>query len=153
MSKIQSDLVTRRTLALAGVAMVSGLALPATAAETTHEPVVRSVEALRRAMLGADKSGLDTLLGRNLSFGHSNGVVQTKGEFMEAVLGRKEVFKSITLTEQTVRVVGPSAIVRQTFASDLELEGKPLSVKLGELQVWQKQGNAWFLIARQAFKA
>jgi hypothetical protein len=71
---------------------------------------------------------------------------------MRAVLGRKEVFKTIALTNQTVQPVGSSAIVRQTFAANLELEGRPLSVVLGELQVWQQQPTGWRMFARQAFR-
>jgi hypothetical protein len=114
--------------------------------------VGKAVEGLRKAMIEADKGGLNSLLSPQLSFGHSNGVVQTKAEFMDSVLGRKEVFKSIALTNQSIKAIGSSAVVRQTFASNLELEGKPLSVVLGELQVWQASGNGWQMIARQAFK-
>lgn len=151
-----TTLISRRTMALTGLALVSGASAasaPAEAATPSDPSLARSVEALRLSMIAADKAGLDLLLGKNLSFGHSNGLVQTKDEFMGAVLSRKEIFKSITLTDQSTRFVGNNAIVRQTFASDLELEGKPLSVKLGELQIWLKQGASWRLIARQAFKA
>jgi hypothetical protein len=151
-TKAISGVMSRRTVTLSGLALLGGAsATPATAAPDAG--VTRSVEALRKAMVDADKAGLDHALGKNLSFGHSNGLVQTKDEFMAAVLSRKEVFKSITLTDQTVNVIGNNAIVRQTFASDLELEGKPLSVKLGELQIWLKVSTGWRLIARQAFKA
>jgi hypothetical protein len=146
--------MTRRDWAMLATAAAGYVSLTSVAhAEgLTDTSVSRSVELLRKAMLGADKSGLEALLAPELSFGHSNGVVQTKAEFMGAVLGRKEVFKTITLTDHSAQAVGNSAIVRQIFTSDLDLEGRPLSVKLGELQIWQKQKSGWRLIARQAFK-
>ena len=33
-----------------------------------------------------------------------------------------------------------------------ETDGKPTSVKIGALQVWQKQDGTWALLARQGFK-
>ena len=133
-----------------GAWLASGVSV---ASEGLHDTSVsHSVEALRKAMIGADKGQLDALLAPGLSFGHSNGVVQTKAEFMGAVIGRKEVFKSIALSDHSSAVVGSTAIVRQVFASDIDLEGKPISVRLGELQIWQKNASKWRLIARQAFK-
>ena len=33
-----------------------------------------------------------------------------------------------------------------------ELDGKATSTKINVMQVWQKQGNAWKLLARQAVR-
>jgi hypothetical protein len=145
--------ITRRGWAIGAVACYGATTNFAQAEGLEDTSVSRTVEQLRLAMIGADKKALEALLAPELSFGHSNGLVQTKAEFMGAVLGRKEVFKTITLTDHSASPVGSTAIVRQIFASDLELEGKPLSVKLGELQIWQKHKTSWRLIARQAFKA
>jgi hypothetical protein len=145
--------MTRRDWAVGALASFAATTNFAQAEGLADTSVSRSVEALRLAMIGADKNALEALLAPELSFGHSNGLVQTKAEFMGAVLSRKEVFKTISLTDHSAHSVGTNSIVRQIFASDLELEGKPLSVKLGELQIWQRQKAAWRMIARQAFKA
>jgi ketosteroid isomerase-like protein len=49
-------------------------------------------------------------------------------------------------------VVGDAAIVRHLYESESETEGTPTSVKIGALQVWQKQDGTWKLLARQGFK-
>jgi ketosteroid isomerase-like protein len=49
-------------------------------------------------------------------------------------------------------VVGDAAIVRHLYESESETDGKPTSVKIGALQVWQKQDGTWKLLARQGFK-
>jgi len=38
------------------------------------------------------------------------------------------------------------------LASESETDGKPSSVKIGVLQVWQKQSGNWKLLARQSFR-
>ena len=42
--------------------------------------------------------------------------------------------------------------MRHVFTAETEANGKPGSAKVGVLQVWQKQGADWKLLARQAFK-
>jgi len=49
-------------------------------------------------------------------------------------------------------VAGNNAIARHTFAVEFESEGKPGTAKIGVMQVWTKQGAAWKLLARQAFR-
>jgi len=48
--------------------------------------------------------------------------------------------------------VGSDAIARHTWASESETDGKLTSTKIGVLQVWQKQGGTWQLLARQSVR-
>jgi len=58
----------------------------------------------------------------------------------------------IDLTEQTIKVSGNTAIVRHILSGNTNDGGKPGTVKLGVLTIWQKQKGQWRLLARQAFK-
>jgi ketosteroid isomerase-like protein len=58
-----------------------------------------------------------------------------------------------TITDQSVRVVDNAAIVRHTLTGDTNDSGKPGKVGIKMLQVWQKQGGQWKLLARQAVRA
>jgi ketosteroid isomerase-like protein len=49
-------------------------------------------------------------------------------------------------------VVGNNAVARHLYVSESEMDGKPNSVKIGVLQVWQKQDGNWKLLARQGYK-
>jgi hypothetical protein len=49
-----------------------------------------------------------------LSYGHSGGVVESKALFVN-VLSRKTIYKSITLSEPSVVIVGNNAIARHIF--------------------------------------
>jgi hypothetical protein len=79
-------------------------------------------------------------------------VIQTKAEFVDVIASKKTVYKSIVLSGQTVAIAGNAAIVRHAWASESESGGKSTLSKIGILQVWQKQGASWKLLARQAFK-
>jgi hypothetical protein len=126
---------------------------PSIAQSTDAAAVAEAVAALTKAMLAADKAQLDTLVADQLSYGHSGGVIQTKAEFVDVIASKKTVYKSIVLSDQTVVVAGSDAIVRHAWASESESGGKSTLSKIGILQVWQKQGASWKLLARQAFKS
>ena len=110
------------------------------------------MEALRKALLEADKARLQQLGADQLSYGHSDGRVQTKAEFIDGVMTRKAIVKSLAFPELTVAVVGDAAIARHIYLSDSETDGKPTNTRIGALQVWQKQDGNWKLLARQGFK-
>lgn len=145
--------VTRRHLAAAG-ALAFVTTLPAAGhAESADEAAVReAVDDLTKAMLGADRAKLEMLTAEGLSYGHSAGKVETRKEFVDVVAGKKTIYKSITLTNPTVSVVGNNAIARHTFAAEVEAGGQASSPKIGVMQVWVKDGGGWKLLARQAFR-
>jgi ketosteroid isomerase-like protein len=148
--------VTRRSLAVAGALAFGASSLlhnTAALAESGDEAAVKQdVEALRKALLAADNARLEQLTSDHVSYGHSDGRVQNKAEFINGVMTRKAVVKSIEFPELTVAVVGDAAIARHIYTSESETDGKPNSVKIGALQVWQKQGGNWKLLARQGYK-
>jgi ketosteroid isomerase-like protein len=114
--------------------------------------VAAAVESLRKAMIDPSKATLDKLTFDELSYGHSSGKVQDKAAFMEALTSGASDFVSIDLTEQTIKVVGNTAIVRHILSANTNDGGKPGTVKLGILTIWQKQHGEWKLLARQAVK-
>jgi hypothetical protein len=145
--------LTRRDLAAAGVLALSAttLIVPARAA-TDDEAVKQAVEALRKAILAQDKAKLETLTAEQLSYSHSDARLEDKAKFVDGVMTRKAVIKSIDFPDLTVAIVGNNAIVRHLWVSESELDGKVTNTKIGVLQVWQKQDSGWKLLARAAFR-
>lgn len=148
--------LSRRNLALIGAVAVGAAGLlpgPAALADASDEAAVKdNVEALRKALLAADKAQLEQLTAAQLSYGHSSGKVQNKAQFVDGVMTRKAVVKSLTFSDLTIAVAGDAAIARHVYASQSETDGKPNNVRIGVLAVWQKQDGGWKLLARQGFK-
>ena len=134
--------------------LVTGASAASTLAQTNDASAVAdSVSALTKAMLGADRAKLESLVSDKLSYGHSGGVIQDKKDFVEVIASKKTVYKSIELSKQTVDVAGNNAIVRHAWESESGTgDGKWNVSKIGVLQVWQKEGSSWKLLARQAFR-
>ncbi|MGE0573882.1 MAG: nuclear transport factor 2 family protein [Reyranella sp.] len=146
--------ISRRHVAAAGALALATASLPsASRAESADEAAVtKAIDDLGKAMIAADKTKLDALVSDQLSYGHSSGRIETKAMFIDVFVSKKSVYKSIVLTEPKVAVVGNNAIARHVFAVDYESDGKPGSAKVGVMQVWVKEGGAWKLLARQAFR-
>jgi len=110
------------------------------------------VERLRKAMIAADRSTLEGLAADSLSYGHSNGNVETKEQFVENIASGRSDFTTIDLSEQTISISQDTAIVRHLFNATTNDGGKPGTVKIKVLLVWQNQSGRWKLLARQAVK-
>ena len=140
--------------ALGAIAM-TGAALStdrASASPSDEAEVAAAVEAFRAAMVRGDGEALTELASPDLQFGHSNGVIQSRDVFVGTVVDKKEIFRSIKLTNSSTKVVGDIAMQRHIFNADILLDGKPLVVSLGCLEIWHRQDDGrWLLTARQAF--
>lgn len=112
-----------------------------------------AIENMRKAMIDGDKTGLQNITADQLSYGHSSGKVEDKKTFVDNIVTGKSDFVTIDLTGQTIVVVGDAAIVRHVLSATTNDSGKPGTVKLNILLIWQKQKGQWKLLARQAVKA
>ena len=127
-----------------------GVAFGSFAQSKAEQQVADAVLVWRKAMLDADKAGLEGILAPELSYGHSNGKIEDKAMVVKSISTGESDFITMELTEQSIKIVGKTAIVRHKLAGDINDGGKPGSVKLFVLQIWQKYGPDWKLLARQA---
>ena len=68
--------------------------------------VAAAVEQLRVAMLSGVRKDLESVLSDDLAYAHSSGKVETKAEFVEAMVSRSSDFKSIDIQDQKITVQG-----------------------------------------------
>ena len=109
------------------------------------------MDALTKAMLAGDRAGLMAVTHERLSYGHSAGRIENRQQFIDPLVNKTSVFRSITVSDQTIDVVGDDAIVRHVLRGESESGGRVNPVNIGILQVWKKQPDGWKLLARQAF--
>ena len=145
-------------LAAAAAVTLAALAGCATGAAATgssasaEQAVAAAAEKLRVAMIDPTPAALTALVADDLSYGHSGGRVDTKDSFIGDLIAGKSDFVTIAITDQTIKVVGNTAIVRHTLTADTNDAGKPGKVQIKILGVWQQQGGQWKLLARQAVR-
>ncbi len=119
-----------------------------------NEAVATTAEKLRLAMISGEKTELESLILPELTYGHSGGHIDDAKEFVEKLVSKKSDFVTIDITNQTVNIVGNTAIVRHHFYATTADFGKaPGDVTLDIVLVWVKTGKNWKLLARQAVKS
>ena len=114
--------------------------------------VSETIAMLRQAMIDADKTILVKVLHEDLSYGHSSGTIDTKAMFIESLVSGNADFKTMDLTEQTIKIVGKNAIVRHKLFAETANKGIASTAKLYVLLVFTKVKGNWVLLARQAAK-
>ena len=122
-------------------------------AQSADEKMIADrMEMLRKALITPDKKVLEELTADELTYGHSIGLIEDKAAFIDAMVKGRVVFTSITVSDQTIKIVGDVAIVRQHFIADLNNNNMPSKVDIIVLLIWQNQKGQWKLLARQAAK-
>ncbi|NML19265.1 nuclear transport factor 2 family protein [Pseudoflavitalea sp. G-6-1-2] len=114
--------------------------------------ITTTVQQFRNAVLESDAPQLRELLADELSYGHSDGHVEGKNDFIDKISDGTYSFLTMELTAQTITETGNFAIVRHELDAKTNDEGKAGEAHLYVLLVWSKAETGWKLIARQAVK-
>jgi hypothetical protein len=126
----------------------------ATFAQADSVSLKLAVADLDRAIINKDEKALTQLLNADVSYGHSNGWVETKTDIINDLKSGKLNYTKIENTTLTIAAINSNwATIRtNTNAIGSSGSGPSFDLKLHVLQVWLKTKNGWQLIARQATK-
>jgi len=112
----------------------------------------KAVENLYEAMVNADSTTMSKMVSGSLLYVHSSGIVDYKDEFISRIMSGASDFVKIETSEAFFNISGKVAIVRHVLSAKTNDGGKPGAVQLLIMQVWQRKGGRWILLARQASK-
>ncbi len=132
-------------------AQAAEIAQSAPASNTDRVELDAAIDAFRRAMVTADTQTIRDFAMADLSFGHSNGHIQTMDEFIETVKSGEEVFKRVEYKNRETRITGDTALERHHFSADIVYQGKLMNFELEIVEIWRKTDH-WRLSVRQAYK-
>lgn len=128
----------------------------ATLADGLKAAVLRIDETRVYAMLSADTGALDDLITADCLYGHSNGVVQTKAEFIHAVKTGAMKYASIRyVAPPVVRLFGTTTAIL-TGTAQLEVqnaEGRTARPTVHLTAVYVVLNDRWQLAAYQSTNA
>lgn len=112
-----------------------------------------AMQKLDRALIQKDEAVLRSLLHNNMSYGHSNGWVQSKSDVFKDFKSGKLQYDKINSTAVSILDIGKN---RATVKMNTEAEGKVnetgFNLKMHVMQVWLKTKKGWQLYARQSAK-
>lgn len=107
---------------------------------------------LDEALVKKDTASLNILLHDKLSYGHSNGWIESKQEVIDDLLNGKLSYDKIESKMLSAAQTGDITIVRAESKISYVLDGKAGELKLHVMQVWVRIGSQWQLIGRQSAK-
>ena len=117
-----------------------------------QEEAIKASRQLHLALVANDNH-LPSLLDKYLSYGHSNGMVETKEDLLQNLASGK--MKYFDIKEDSVTSSGDLELanIRYKGAFSVLFEGKQITINLKVLEVWRKEGDQWLLFSRQAIRS
>jgi hypothetical protein len=120
-------------------------------AQQEAEAISRIESKRYEAMTNADTGYLRFILSDDLVYTHSNGLVETKTDFIQSISSKKIVYKQIGVREQKIKLHQKTAVVTGVLHVAGSLNGKDFDIDLRYTNVYIKE-KEWKLLAWQSLK-
>lgn len=104
------------------------------------------------AMVAQDSSTLYKVLHQELNYTHSNGLVETKKDFIHAVVSKKIIYQAIKIEQSKVSKYQKFATIIGICVVKGFYEQKPFEVRLRYLSCYVRKQKHWKLVAWQSQK-
>ena len=113
---------------------------------------VRSADTARvRATIAGDADRLTDLLSEKLRYGHADGRMQDKADFLAAVRSNRMRYEAYDYEELQIAPVGEDVTVLTGRASlRVRMADQHLAFRLRFLAVWHRETEGWRLLAYQS---
>lgn len=121
-------------------------------AQTDEEKLTATVKEFHQALVQKNAISINQQTDKALSYGHSNGWVETKADVIKDLETGYVSYQEIKEDSISISMNGDMANVR--FLADIKatMKGTGSSFRLRVLEVWVKKSKRWVLFARQAVK-
>jgi hypothetical protein len=120
--------------------------------QSNEEKLVVTLKEFHQALVTKNTVSINQQTDKVLSYGHSNGWVETKTDMIKNLETGYIDYHSIK--EDSLHVVVSGNLGHARFVGDynVTLNGNTNTFHLKVLEVWVKKGKRWLLFARQAVK-
>jgi hypothetical protein len=101
------------------------------------------------AMVAADTATLGPLLADDLTYTHSNGLVETKEHFLASISSKAIQYQSLVEKEVRLQVYGDAVVMTGGVDIKAVFRGKPVALPARFTAVYVRQSGSWRLAAWQ----
>ena len=121
-------------------------------AQTEEEKLTTTLKGFHQALVDKNTTSINEQTDKALSYGHSNGWVETKDDMIKDLETGYIVYHSYK--EDSLNIVMNGNMANARFVADINatLRGNTFLMHLKVLEVWMKKGKGWILFGRQAIK-
>jgi len=121
-------------------------------AQTEEEKLTATLKEFHQALVNKNTASINQQTDKALSYGHSNGWVQTKADVIKDLETGYLVYHSYK--EDSLNITINESMANARFVADINatLNGNTNTIHLKVLEVWVKKGKRWLLFARQGVR-
>jgi hypothetical protein len=118
-------------------------------AQTEEEKLTTALKEFHQALVNKNTTSINQQTDKALSYGHSNGWVETKADVIKDLETGYLVYHSYK--EDSLKISINESVANVRFVADISatMNGNDTNVHLKVLEVWVKKGKRWILFARQ----
>jgi hypothetical protein len=121
-------------------------------AQTEEAKLISTLKEFHQSLVNGNTVSINQHTDRALSYGHSNGWIETKNELVKNLETGYMDYYSYKEDSLQVEISGFMAHARFVADIHVTLNGKDGTYHLKVLEVWVKKGKRWLLFARQAVR-
>ena len=141
----------RCSIGLPLLVAVASLLFAGVAAGATAVDEVLAVERERiAALVNDDFAALDRIMSAGLAYGHSNGTLETKAEYLATLKSGRLKYQAMEHAQPVVRIFGGTAVMQGTSSVRAVSAGVESTVRLRFLLVYVREHGQWRFSAWQS---
>ena len=123
---------------------------PAASNPAAEKEVLAAMNNWKQAAMKKDRALFERTLHPDLTYGHSNGLIETKQESIDNIVDSKVIYQVVNFSDTKVHVHGDTAFVTGKVEFHQKTGDTVAVINLIVLTVWVKGPQGWRMIARQA---
>jgi len=120
-----------------------------TAAEVERE-VLQADQARVKALIENDLDALEQLLADDLTYVHSNGMLDTKESYIGGLRSGNSRYLSMDMSDVVVRPLGETALINAKFNARVKVGDREINPQPRALIVYARRDGRWQMVAWQS---
>ncbi|MEO7265959.1 MAG: nuclear transport factor 2 family protein [Ferruginibacter sp.] len=122
------------------------------AQEPKQAEIMMKMQMLKTALIDKDSISLSNLLADDVTYGHTNGLIQNKAELIHDIKSGIQDYKAIDPAGIEIRIYENTAVVNMKSMVKMNYNKNPLDLSMSITLVWINKNGDWKLVARQSVK-
>ncbi|RDB04516.1 nuclear transport factor 2 family protein [Runella aurantiaca] len=121
--------------------------------QTSKETLVADIEKKRfAALVSKDYAYLNQVMGEDIIYCHSNGLIDTKASFIQSIKDGKLVYNEMTADELKVRIYDKTAVITGVCTAKVVSNGQQLNTRFRFTDVYVKRKEGWQMVTWQSLR-
>jgi ketosteroid isomerase-like protein len=121
--------------------------------QTSKETLVADIEKKRfAALVSKDYAYLNQVMGEDIVYCHSSGLIDTKASFIQSIKDGKLVYNEMTPDELKVRIYDKTAVITGVCTAKVVSNGQQLNTRFRFTDVYVKRKEGWQMVTWQSLR-